>query len=352
VTLSEPIRIFIVDDSAFIRHTVAKYLEIDGDIEVVGIARDGLEALDHIPALKPDVIILDVEMPRLDGLTALRRIMAECPTPVVMLSAFTQRGARTTIQALMRGALDFVAKPDNTISIHTIIDELKDKIKAAARTRLTTLETPQIVSTGTPPKQGPQLLQKRDPLIVIGASTGGPRALQQVLFNLPANLPAAILAVQHMPPNFTRSLAQRLNETCALTIQEAAEGDRLARGLVLLAPGDFHLRFKGPRQVTLDQGPRRLHVRPAVDVTMESAAEYHGSNLIGVVLTGMGTDGTDGARVIKAAGGLVIAEHESTSVVYGMPASVINAGLADKVVPLPKIAATLLDWIKNGRPGI
>jgi two-component system chemotaxis response regulator CheB len=348
--MSTPIQVFIVDDSAFIRHTVAKHLEIDPDIKVVGKAHDGIEALAQIPVLKPDVVILDVEMPRMDGLTALKRIMAECPTPVVMLSALTQQGTQTTIRALIRGAFDFVPKPDAMVAVHTVIDELRNKVKAAAGTRLTTTLPLGTITVAPSTKQSSKLLQKEDPLIVIGASTGGPRALQRVLFDLPINLPAAILAVQHMPPQFTRSLAQRLNATCPLVVQEAAEGDRLARGLVLMAPGDFHLRLKTRRQVTLDQGPRRQHVRPAVDVTMESVVEYYGPNVIGVVLTGMGADGTDGARLIKAAGGKVIAEHESTSVVYGMPASVVRAGLADQVVPLPEVATTLMELINDGKP--
>ncbi len=351
--MSSSLSVLIVDDSTFIRHVVAKHLEADPDITVVGSARDGLEALARIPALNPDVVILDVEMPHMDGLTALKRIMTECPTPVVMLSALTQRGASTTIRALMRGAFDFVPKPSAKVDIHTVIEELKVKIKAAASsTRLATGQLPQSGPLTIRSRQGPQLLQRGDAIIVIGASTGGPRALQQVLSRLPANLPAAVLVVQHMPPGFTQSLAQRLNEICPLRVQEAAEGDRLARGLVLLAPGDFHLQFKGRRQVTLDQGPRRHHVRPAVDVTMESAAEYHGSQVIGVVLTGMGTDGTAGAHQIKAVGGQIIAEHESTSAVYGMPASVIKAGLADQVLPLPKIAPTLLKLVNHGRNGI
>jgi two-component system chemotaxis response regulator CheB len=347
-----PVRVLIVDDSAFIRHTVTKYLETDPDIEVVGKAGDGIEALTQIPLLKPDVVILDVEMPRMDGLTALKRIMRECPTPVVMLSALTQQGTRATIQALMRGAFDFVSKPDTTVDIHVVIDELKGKVKAAAKTRPRMFTVPQISPISLPPQPGPQLLQKGDPVIVIGASTGGPRALQRVLFELPINLSAAILVVQHMPPKFTSSLAQRLNTTCPLMVQEATEGDRLAKGSVLIAPGNFHLQLKTRRQITLNQSPRRHHVRPSVDVTMESAVEYHQDRVIGVVLTGMGMDGTDGARQIKAAGGLVIAEHESTSVVYGMPASVIRAGLADYILPLPEIASTLTDLIKNERFGI
>jgi two-component system chemotaxis response regulator CheB len=348
--MKTPIRVLLVDDSAFIRYTVTKYLETDPDIKIVGSARDGLEALSQIPKLKPDVVVLDVEMPRMDGLTALKRIMVECPTPVVMLSALTQRGARTTIQALMRGALDFVTKPDAKVNIHTVIEDLSAKIKAAAGVRSTTWRLPTVETKTkiTPTKRGPRPLHKEDTVVVIGASTGGPRALQTILSNLPADLAAAILIVQHMPPGFTRSLAQRLNEASPLIVQEAADGDRLARGVVLLAPGNFHLRFKRIRQVALDQGPRRHHVRPAVDVTMESAVEYHGKNVIGVVLTGMGQDGTDGAGQIKIAGGKVIAEHESTSVVYGMPGSVVRAGLADRVVPLPRVGATLVELIKHG----
>ena len=347
--MSVPIRVVLVDDSAFIRYTVAKYLQEDPGIEIVGNARDGLDALEQIPRLKPDVVVLDVEMPRMDGLTALKRIMVECPTPVVMLSGLTQQGARTTIQALMRGAVDFVPKPDAKINIHTVVEDLAAKIKAAAGSGTKSIRPPTTGEVKSPPaKRGPRPLGREDPVVVIGTSTGGPRALQEVLTNLPADFPAAVLVVQHMPPGFTRSLAQRLNQASALVIQEAADGDRLARGLVLLAPGDYHMQFRRAKQVELNQGPRRRHVRPSVDATMESAVEYHGANVIGVVLTGMGDDGTEGARQIKKAGGLVIAEHESTSVVYGMPASVVRAGLADKVVPLPKVAPTLVELINHG----
>ncbi len=343
--MSVSIRVLIVDDTAFIRYNLAKYLEADPAITVVGNARDGFDALSQIKALKPDVVILDVEMPRMDGLTALKRIMVECPTPVVMFSALTKQGAHTTIRALMRGAFDFVAKPDARVDIRTVIEELSEKIKAAVGMRRSMLRPSKTVSVTLPVRRGLQPFKRGKPLVIIGTSTGGPRALQQVLSDLPANLPAAILVVQHMPPDFTRSLAQRLNETSSLIVQEAADGDRLARGLVLLAPGDFHLCLKGIRQVALDKGPSRNHVRPSVDVTMESAVEYHGANVIGVVMTGMGSDGTAGASQIKAKGGKVIAEHESTSVVYGMPGSVVKAGLADRVVPLPKIAATLMELI-------
>ncbi len=344
-----PIRVLIVDDSPFIRHVLSKYLEAEPGITVVGHAHDGLDALSKIQSLKPDVVTLDIEMPRLDGLSTLRRIMAECPMPVIMLSALTQRRARPTIQALMWGAVDFAPKPASA-DVRGIIKELGVKIKTAAGTRLAATAPPAALPDPAPSptrKQGPRPFRHGDSLIVIGTSTGGPRALQQVLPRLPADLPAAVVIVQHMPPAFTRSLAQRLDVSSAFTVQEAATGDRLAHGLALVVPGDFHLSFKGKKRVALDQGPRRNHIRPAADVSMESAAENHGASVIGVVLTGMGSDGTSGARHIKAAGGAVIAEHESTCVVYGMPRGVVEAGLADQVVPLPEVVPALIELV-NG----
>jgi two-component system chemotaxis response regulator CheB len=342
--MSAPIRVLVVDDSVFLRYTLTRRLEAAADIVVVGQAMDGVDALEKIPLLKPHVVILDVEMPRMDGLTALQRIMAECPTPVVMLSAHTQRGARTTIQALIRGAVDFVPKPTNSVDIKNVMDELLAKVRMAASTPVPVglrEEEPTRVS-----RVEPRSFRTGDPVIVIGASTGGPRALRQLLSDLPADLLAAVAVVQHMPVGFTGPLAQRLNESVALTVREAALGDHLARGLVLLAPADLHLSLKSEGRISLDKGPRRNHLRPAVDVTMESAAEHYNSAVIGVVLTGMGADGTAGAGSIKAVGGRVIAEHESTCVVYGMPRSVVEAGLADRVVPLPGIAAALVEWVR------
>jgi two-component system chemotaxis response regulator CheB len=335
----------VVDDSAFMRHTLSKHIEADPDITVVGRAHDGLDALAQIQALNPDVVTLDVEMPHVDGLAALHRIMAEYPTPVVMLSALTRRGARATIQALMRGAVDFVPKPTTATNIHDVIQGLIAKIKIAALTP--TSPHPPTPTSSHVPTSRPRPFRQGDPLIVVGASTGGPRALQQVLSALPSDLPAALAIVQHMPPSFTNALAQRLNQSSPLTIQEATHGDHLARGLALLAPGGFHLQFNNQRQAILDQGPRRNGVRPALDTCMESAISHHGPAVIGAILTGMGADGTAGARQIRAAGGKVIAEHYSTTVVYGMPRSVVEAGLADHVVPLPEVAPTLLELIAD-----
>mgnify|MGYP000134032267 CR=1 FL=1 len=343
--IPSPIRVLVVDDSPFMRHTLTKYLSAIPGIHVIGQANDGVDALAKIPKLKPDVVTLDVQMPRMDGLATLERIMADCPTPVVMLSALTQRGARVTIQALMRGAVDFVAKPSEALQITEVIEDLAEKIRMAAGLRSSPMLLPSPSIPELPKKASPTLFQKGNPLIIIGASTGGPRALRQVLSDLPPTLQAAIVVVQHMPLGFTQPLAQRLNENCALTVQEAAQGDRLAHGVILVAPSGHHLKFDGFRQVKLDDGPRRNGVRPAVDISMESAAEYYGPSIIGVVLTGMGSDGTDGARRIKAVGGTVIAEHEFTSVVYGMPRSVIEAGLADHIVPLPDVASKLVELV-------
>jgi two-component system, chemotaxis family, protein-glutamate methylesterase/glutaminase len=358
-SLQSPVRVLVVDDSAFMRFAVTRYLEADPEIAVVGSARDGLDALTKIPALRPDVVTLDVEMPRLDGLATLKRIMAECPLPVVMLSSLTQRGARTTVQALMRGAVDFVTKPAVSGDIESVMEELIGKVKMAAngcsvesQRPVIPFEPAVVESTTSPDKPGPRPFHLGDPVLVIGASTGGPRAVHRVLSDLAGDLPAAVVVVQHMPAGFTRSLAQRLNETCAISVQEAVPGDRLARGLVLLAPGDYHLRFEGRHQVVLDQGPRRHHVRPAVDVAMESAAKQHGATVVGAILTGMGCDGTAGCRSIKEAGGRIVAEDESTSVVFGMPRSVIEAGLADHVAPLPNIGALLTNLVTNGRSGL
>lgn len=367
--MSNPVKVLVVDDSPFMRYTIAKHLSTDPDIVVVGSAHDGVDALSKIPALSPDVVTLDVEMPRMDGLTTLQHIMTDCPTPVVMLSSLTQRGARTTIQALMRGAVDFVAKPTTSTDIRGVIVELSGKIKAAAgfdpdadgdgtddrprngklRTQALVVPAPLLKSPPKKVKMGLRPFKETDAVVVIGASTGGPRALHQVMSGLPADLPAAILIVQHMPAGFTRSLAQRLNDVSAITVQEATEGDRLALGLALLAPGDFHMRLKKGKQIELDQGPRRNHVRPAVDVTMETAVEIYKSNIIGVVLTGMGSDGAQGAALIKQAGGRVIAEDESTSVVYGMPRSVVEANLADKIAPLPEVAEAIVEMVTRGR---
>lgn len=352
--MAQKTRVLVVDDSAFMRYTITRRLQADSNLTVVGSAQDGLDAIAKAASLRPDVITMDVEMPRMDGLTALKRIMQETPTPVVMISSLTQRGAQTTIQALMRGAVDFVAKPSKSTDTQLVMDALVAKIKSAASVRTETIHHAAL--RDEPPTQGvvPQKVgglrpfRAGDPLVVIGTSTGGPRALQAVFAALPADLNAAVVVVQHMPPGFTRSLAHRLNEESGLTVQEAVDGDRLAMGLALLAPGDFHMQLEDGKRIKLDHGPRRNHVRPSVDVTMETAAALYGNAVIGVILTGMGADGTVGAGQIKSMGGRVIAEDEASSVVYGMPRSVAEAGYVDQVVSLSEVASAITQMVNNG----
>ncbi len=347
--MANPIRVLIVDDSAFMRYTIQRHLDADAAITVVGTAQDGIEALQKIPTLKPDVVTLDVEMPRLDGLSTLERVMKQFPTPVVMLSSQTAKGAQTTVKSLMLGAVDFVQKPSGSAETRAVMAVLVEKVKAAAGVHRTKIEQPVQPPPSISHRAALRPFSTGDPLVVIGSSTGGPKALQEVVSHLPADLPAPVVIVQHMPAGFTKSLAQRLNDMCPLTVQEAADGDRLAKGLVLLAPGDYHMEISDKKRIKLNQGPRRNHVRPAVDITMETAAEQFGPSVVGVILTGMGSDGTDGARRIKANGGHIIAEDEATSVVYGMPRSVVEAGLADVVVPLPDVAQTIAKMVSNGR---
>lgn len=339
------IRVLVVDDSAFMRFTISKYLgEVPG-IAVVGTARDGVEALDLIPKLKPDVITLDVEMPRMDGLTTLKAIMAEFPRPVIMLSSLTSEGALETIQALTIGAVDFIAKPMNKANMAAIMNEVAAKITHSVKAKVWAV--PNLRQNPKPSLQSGTFgkatrpLRNQDRLVVIGSSTGGPRALNTVIPSLPANLPASILVIQHMPVGFTRSLAERLDSISALAVKEAAPGDNLEVGRCLVAPGGFHMTLNEQRVITLNQNPPVHGVRPAVDVTMISVARLFGADVIGVILTGMGNDGTNGAALIHSAGGKIVAEAESSCVVWGMPRSVVEAGVADYVAPLDDIAGVI-----------
>lgn len=344
-----PIRVLVVDDSAFMRLTLTRHLEEAPGLAVVGAAHDGEEALRMIPDLNPDVITLDVEMPRLDGLSTLREIMDRFPRPVVMLSSLTAEGASETVQALTLGAVDFIQKPDTKANIGAILPDVLAKIRHAADAKV------RRIAMGTAPPPAPKEnrdakdvrpLRQGDRVVMLGASTGGPFALSTVVAGLPADLPAALIIVQHMPAGFTRSLADRLDNLCPLAIKEAAEGDRLETGKGLLAPGGFHMRVDERGTISLDRGPTLHGVRPAVDVTMATVAQHFGRTTVAAVLTGMGRDGTQGCQLIHAAGGKVVAEHESTCVVWGMPRSVTEAGVADRVAPLPSVAAAIVELIR------
>lgn len=344
------IRVLVVDDSAFMRYTLARRISESRGFTVVGSAHDGKEALQMVESLKPDVITLDVEMPHMDGITTLRQIMATRPTPVVMVSSLTTEGARETIQALTYGAVDFIAKPESKANIEQIIEELLTKIRRAARARVYPLplavQAPSLTTDASTHKMT-RSMGGKDKVVLIGASTGGPRALNQLVPQLSSKLPAAFVIVQHMPVGFTRSLAERLNSLSELAVKEAEPGDKLEAGKALVAPGGFHMLVDQEGQVSLNQNPTVHGVRPAVDVTLISVAQNFGKATVAVVLTGMGRDGANGAVLTRSVGGKVIAEDESSCVVWGMPRSVVEAGAADEVVPLteiPNAIARALEW--------
>lgn len=346
------VRVLIVDDSAYMRYVLRKGLDEDPDITVVDSARDGGDALAKIASLKPDVVTMDLEMPRMDGFEALKRIMAGFPVPVIILSSLTQDGADATVRALRLGAVDFVPKPTGgALDFQSVRHELVGKIKQVAGLHFSKLGMPRTVPTIERAKSGPggRARESRG-VVVIGSSTGGPRALHEVVPSLPASLPVGVLIVQHMPPGFTRSLAQRLDEISCLKVKEAQPGDAVQPGLVLLAPGNYHLKVSRGGHISLDQSPSQHGVRPAVDVTMETAAEAYGPGCTGAILTGMGVDGTRGAALIKRAGGMIIAEDESTCVIYGMPRSAVEANVVDRVVPLEKVAGEIASLVSMKRP--
>ncbi|MBM4423086.1 MAG: chemotaxis response regulator protein-glutamate methylesterase [Chloroflexi bacterium] len=353
---ASPVRVLVVDDSAYMRFTISKYLGEAAGIEVVGTAHDGHEALRLIPELQPTVVTLDIQMPRMDGLTALREIMARHPMPVVMLSSLTTEGAQETVQALTWGAVDFVTKPTAKANVAAIIDEVIAKVRGAACARVWPTKSTAALKAAARNNGGlesrlgvktPRRMKSSDKVVVIGTSTGGPRALNAVVPNLPADLAAAVLIVQHMPVGFTKSLAERLNSVSLLAVKEAENGDHLEVGRGLLAPGGFHMMVDDNDLVSLNRNPTVHGVRPAVDVTMASVAQRYGASAIGVVLTGMGRDGTNGASLIHGSGGQVIAEDESTCVVWGMPRSVAEAGVTDAVVPLDGVAEAIVRAVNS-----
>lgn len=356
--MSDSVKVLVVDDSAFVRSIIAKKLKADPGIEVAGFARDGVEALAKIKELQPTVVTLDITMPEMDGLTTLKHIMADHPLPVIMVSALTGPQTQATIHALELGAVDFFLKPSlaNPAGADGSSNELIDKIKAAAsipRGRLgqssrgrhagrqvrRPVKTPEKTPGGAGEGAQPAGMSN---VLVIGSSTGGPKALTNLLPELPPDLPTGILIVQHMPPGFTQSLSQRLNQLCPYEVKEAEEGDKVKPGQALLAPGGYHMTIDSEGVIKLDKNPPVCGVRPSVDVTMESVVRVYGKRTLGVVLTGMGQDGTIGAAMIKAANGSVAVEHESTCAVYGMPRSIVEDGTADHVVPLNKMANTII----------
>ncbi|WP_370541832.1 chemotaxis response regulator protein-glutamate methylesterase [Alicyclobacillus sp. SO9] len=350
------IRVLVVDDSAFMRMMITKMLESDPDIQVAGIARNGVDALRRIQQLSPDVVTMDVEMPELDGISALKRIMMESPKPVIMVSSLTSRGADATLEALNSGAFDFIAKPDNRYNdIAGVAEELVAKVKLAAQTSLPIAGSRLIkfsrsnltgnrFHTADVPKQSHQVVQ----LVAIGTSTGGPKALDVVLRSFPKSMPCPVLIVQHMPPTFTKSLADRLNHECDMEVVEAQNNEVLQNGKAYIAPGNFHMTVvnaSGEFRIVLDQAEKRNMHRPSVDILFESLALLKDVFRHLIIMTGMGSDGAKGMLAAKQSGAVTIAEAESTCVIYGMPKSAVNLGCVDKVIPLPQIGAEVLAMV-------
>lgn len=349
----DKIRVLVVDDSFLMRKIISDIINSDPGLEVVDKARDGKEALEKVLALSPDVVTLDVNLPLLDGISVLEEIMRQKPTRVIMLSAYTRAGTSTTIRALELGALDFIAKPSGEVSLDLpkLKDEIVSKIKLAATVDLDKFlflsEHRRLTLARRAEK--PLALKK---LVIIGASTGGPKAILEIMQDIPPSVPAAFLIIQHMPRGFTLSFAERLSWQSGIKTKEAEEGDIILAGKAFVAPAGYHMvleKQNNQLKVNLTEESLVHFVRPSIDVTMASATEVFGSNVIGVILTGMGKDGMEGARNIKQKGGFIIIQDEETSVVWGMPKMIYEAGLADKVLPISKIAEAIIENINIER---
>jgi two-component system chemotaxis response regulator CheB len=338
------IKVLIVDDSAIVRKIFSEELSKYNDIEIVGTAPDPFVARDKIVALQPDVITLDIEMPRMDGLTFLRKLMKHYPLPTIIVSSLTPRGGKLTLEAMEIGAVDVIGKPGASYTVGNMSAQLAEKIRAASFARIVKKDLGVQEPDHAPLKA---LAQTSYKVIAMGASTGGTEALKSVLTKLPANSPGIVI-VQHMPANFTTAFADRLNSLCQITVREARDNDSVIPGLALLAPGNFHmiLRRSGARYyVEVKTGPMVHHQRPAVDILFKSAAKTAGSNAIGVIMTGMGADGAEGLLEMKTAGADTIAQDESSCVVFGMPKEAIKLGAADKVLPLDRIPIEMMRMV-------
>lgn len=369
------VKVLVVDDSGFFRRRVSEILGADSNIQVVGTATNGREAIEQAQKLRPDVITMDYEMPMMDGITAVKNIMQVCPTPVLMFSSLTHEGARVTLDALDAGAVDFLPKNFEDISrnpakvqqllcekVHSIARSNRRyssaysapaasaAAPATASTAARTTAAPQPAPRPAPGASGaasttsaPAPKRKPYKLVAIGTSTGGPVALQRVLTQLPANFPAPIVLVQHMPAAFTGAFAERLDKLCRISVREAQDGDVLRPGVALLAPGGKQMMIDGRGTVKILPGDERLHYKPCVDVTFGSAAKVFSDKVLAVVLTGMGADGREGARMLKQSGSQVWAQDEASCVIYGMPMAVVKANLADAVYSLEDIGRHLTE---------
>ncbi len=341
--MAKKIRVLIVDDSALVRKILTDALSADPEIEVIGTAPDPYIARDKIVHLKPDVLLLDIEMPKMDGLSFLEILMKHQPMPVIIVSSLAQRGGEVALKALELGALEVMAKPGSSYSVKDMGEQLIEKVKAVYS--VTYLKKNLWVKKPAVEviRHSTAMLKTTNKIIAIGASTGGTEAIKEILVRLPAQMPA-ILIVQHMPENFTKSFAQRLDSLCSLTVKEAENGDQATPGKVLIAPGNKHMVLKrsgANYYVEIKDGPLVFHQRPSVEVLFSSVARYAGRNAVGAILTGMGKDGAKGLLEMKNAGAYTIAQDEKSSIVFGMPKEAILLGAAMKIVPLEQIAQAL-----------
>ncbi len=346
------IKVLVVDDSSFMRQELARIISSDPDLDVIGTAFDGNNALEKIEQLKPDVVTLDIEMPGMDGLTVLKHVMINSPMPVVVISSLTQSGADTTFEALRLGAVDIIAKPSGTISldIKRQTEEITTKIKAAYKSDCSKIKkipvTEEKVKHTKTPKRSKQT--KCNQIIAIGVSTGGPQTLMNIIPQFPADLPASILIVQHMPPVFTKNFADRLNATGNMNVKEAENRDKIENGQIFVAPGDFHMTLnKDGVTINLDKNPDDTLHRPSVDVMMDSVITNFKGIITGVLLTGMGKDGAQGLLKIHDKGNKTIAESEATAVVYGMPREAERLGAVDFLLGNDKIADKIIELVNS-----
>lgn len=343
--MEEKIRVLVVDDSFLMRKIISDIIDSNPGFEVIGTAKDGKEALDKVYSLKPDIVTLDINIPLIDGISVLEEIMRKQPTRVIMVSAYTLAGTSATIKALELGALDFIAKPSGEISLDLtkLTDEIISKIKIASRVNLDKFS----ILSVEPVKKQETAIKK---IVVIGASTGGPKAVLDIMQHIPAENNAVFIIVQHMPKGFTSSFAERISWQTGIKTKEAEEKDIIMPGKVYVAPAGYHLILEkagSGAKIKLTEDPMVNFVRPSIDVTMNSVAGIFGKDVIGVILTGMGRDGLEGVESIKSKGGYIIVQDERTSVVWGMPRVVCDAGLADEVLPLFRIPKAVMERIEK-----
>lgn len=348
MTQGRKIRVLVVDDSAFMRKVLIDIIVSDPQLDVCGEAKDGREAVEQSETLKPDVISMDINMPRMDGLEATAIIMSRNPRPILIVSSESHDGAEVTLKALQLGAIDFVAKPSGGIDLDmsSAREELCRKLKMSAKVRVvrtaTRARAPQencapLQAEKRPASNGAVRGAGKVPVVVLASSTGGPATLMKLVPQFPRDFPCSVLLVQHMPGNYTGQFSKQLAEISQMGVKEAEAGEVIAPGQLYVCPGAFHMRISNTGRIVLDDGPRISGYRPCADLTLESAADYAGANALGVVLTGMGSDGAKGVQAVKAAGGHVIAQDESTAVIFGMPQEAIKTGAVDQVLPLEAI---------------